>query len=215
MGWLILFLLAAIAFAALIRWGKLPRSALELSAAALVVALLGYAMQGSPAQPGAPVASRERQTALGPETSATIRSLTTGVGSSAQWLQFSDTLARIGQTRSAVTAIRSGLKENPNDPDLWVGLGNALIVHADGLVTPAAQYAFDRAARLDRTHPGPPFFLGLALAQQGKTAQAGEVWRALLARAPAKAAWRAELEARLAIIGESSTEPARPSAPSR
>ncbi len=69
-------------------------------------------------------------------------------------------------------------------------------------MSPAAQFAFERAAAISPNHPGPPFFLGLGLAQSGKLDEAGAVWRALLARAPANAPWRADLEARLGQINQ-------------
>ena len=55
---------------------------------------------------------------------------------------------------------------------LWVGLGNALVAHADGMMSPAAELAFDRADRLAPEHPAPRFFYGLALAQGGQFDQA-------------------------------------------
>ena len=64
--------------------------------------------------------------------------------------------------------IRAGLRSDPDNADLWVGLGNALVVHADGMMSPAAELAFQRAAQIAPDHPGPQFFYGLALAQGGK-----------------------------------------------
>ena len=69
-------------------------------------------------------------------------------------------------------------------------------------MSPAAQFAFEKAAEISPNHPGPPFFLGLGLAQAGKMDEAGEVWRGLLARAPNDAPWKADLEARLTQIGQ-------------
>jgi cytochrome c-type biogenesis protein CcmH len=92
------------------------------------------------------------------------------------------------------------VREHPDDPDLWVGLGNALVVHAGGLVTPASQFAFQKAADLSPEHPGPPFFLGLAYAQSGKIDQARAIWTELLARSSEDAPWRADLESRLATM---------------
>ena len=103
---------------------------------------------------------------------------------------------------AATAAIRAGLAKSPNSADLWVGLGNALLVHGDGQMSPASQFAFEKAASLSPNHPGPPFFLGLGLAQAGKLDEAGEVWRGLLARAPDGVTWKADLEARLAEIGQ-------------
>jgi cytochrome c-type biogenesis protein CcmH len=74
-------------------------------------------------------------------------------------------------------------------------------------MNPAAQYAFERAAQIAPNHPGPPFFLGFALMRAGKMDEAGEVWRALLARAPKDAPWRADLVARLTEINQLSAAP--------
>ncbi|RYD42391.1 MAG: cytochrome c biogenesis factor, partial [Sphingomonadales bacterium] len=81
--------------------------------------------------------------------------------------------------------------------DLWVGLGNALAAHGGGVMSPAAALAFDEAAKRDPSHPAPPFFAGLALAQGGDLKGAETVWSQLLARSPADAPWRADLEMRL------------------
>lgn len=55
MGWISAFGLAGLVFAILRQSRWLPREALEIVAAALIVALAGYAWQGSPDMPGKPV----------------------------------------------------------------------------------------------------------------------------------------------------------------
>ena len=107
---------------------------------------------------------------------------------------------RQGWNRYAIALIQGGLNKNPRNADLWVGLGNALVIHGGGMMSPAAQLAFQRAAQINPEHPGPPFFMGLAYAQAGQTDQAEAVWRGLLARAPADAPWRRDLEDRLASL---------------
>ena len=72
------------------------------------------------------------------------------------------------------------------------------------------QFAFEKAAAISPNHPGPPFFLGLGLAQAGKLDEAGDVWRGLLARAPKDAPWKADLESRLAQIGQAPSAKAAP-----
>lgn len=201
MGWLVVLGLVAVTGAALWKWGKLPRSAFEPLAAALLLGLAGYALQGRPAQPGNPVAPRAAAVEFD-EGQAETRAQMGGqrFGSAAQWLVAADGAMRAGVPQAAVTYIKSGLKEHPRDPDLWVGLGNALIVHNGGQVSPAATFAFQKAAEIAPQHPGPPFFMGLALAQSGQFAQARAIWTELLARAPSDAPWRADLESRLAQL---------------
>jgi cytochrome c-type biogenesis protein CcmH/NrfG len=117
-----------------------------------------------------------------------------------QWLTMAEAYMRDGDTRNAADIIRAGLKAHPDNATLWVGYGNALVMHADGLMTPAAQLAFDRAAKLAPDHPGPKFFYGLSLAQGGRLAEAEQVWRNLLATAPPDAQWRAQVEQQLQLL---------------
>lgn len=201
MGWIIMLGLAAIAGGALWKWGGLPRSAFEPIAAALLLGLAGYALQGSPGLPGHPVQAPDTASRAN-EAEIEVRNKMgeQRFGSGPSWLMAADGAMRAGSPMAAVTFIKTGLKENPRDPDLWVGLGNALVVHNGGMVSPAATYAFQKAAEIAPDHPGPPFFMGLALAQSGQFAQARAIWTELLARAPAEAPWRADLEARLAQL---------------
>lgn len=201
MGWFIILALMAITGGALWKWGRLPRLAFEPIAAALLLGLAGYAIQGSPNQPDHPVQPAE-DLSKAKEADIAIRKEMgeQRFGNGPSWLMAADGAMRAGLPTAAVTYIKTGLKQNPRDPDLWVGLGNALVVHNGGMVSPAATYAFQQAAEIAPQHPGPPFFMGLALAQSGQFAQARAIWTELLARAPADAPWKADLEQRLAQL---------------
>jgi cytochrome c-type biogenesis protein CcmH len=210
MGWAIYLLIAASIAGILWRWGGFSRTSLELLASALLVGLAGYAWQGNPSLAGSPVTAVEA-TPLPEMAEKSIRkAMSSEFGAEGQWLDLADSLIKIGHSRNAVSILSAGLKKSPNNPDLWVGLGNALVVHSGGQMSPAAQFAFEKAATLSPNHPGPPFFLGLALAQSGKMDEAGDVWRGLLARAPADAPWKADLEARLAEIGQTAKSALKP-----
>jgi cytochrome c-type biogenesis protein CcmH len=200
MGWLVILLLAAAAFAALWRFARLDRPALQLLASALLLALSGYAWQGSPGLAGRPKPPPAPE-ALPDSAFAEMRRDRLGRFDTAdRWLTIADSYHRRGDTRNAAGVIRSALREHPDNATLWVGYGNALVLHAGGLMTPAAQLAFQRAASLAPGHPGPAFFYGLSLAQGGRLDEAERVWRDLLASAPADAAWRAEIERQLLAL---------------
>ncbi|GAA4719253.1 tetratricopeptide repeat protein [Sphingomonas lutea] len=122
-------------------------------------------------------------------------------GPGERWLIFAEGRARAGNTEDAVGLLQNAVRRYPGDPQLWVGLGNALVDHARGM-TPPAQFAFDRAAQLSPGYPAPDFFRALALARYGDRAEAARIWRALLASAPADAGWRPMVVQGLALIGE-------------
>ena len=198
MGWIILLLLVVICAAALIKLGKLSRATYEITAAALLIGVAGYAWQGHPGMAGVSIQPAEQPDSFDEDTIDARNAMGERFGTAREWLIFSASLNRAGKHGAAANYLRNGVKEHPDDPDLWVGLGNALVVHANGVVTPAAQFAFQKAADLSPEHPGPPFFLGLAYAQSGKIDQAREIWTELLARSSEDAPWRADLESRLA-----------------
>ncbi|WP_417609445.1 tetratricopeptide repeat protein [Parasphingorhabdus sp.] len=200
MGWIILLIFVLICAAALIKLGKLSRATYEITAAALLLGVAGYAWQGHPGMAGVSVEPTEKPNSFDDDLTDARDEMGERFGTAREWLIFSDSLNRAGKHGAAANYLRNGVKEHPDDPDLWVGLGNALVVHADGMVTPAAQFAFQKAADLSPEHPGPPFFLGLAYAQSGKIDQARAIWKELLARSSEDAPWRADLESRLAAM---------------
>jgi cytochrome c-type biogenesis protein CcmH len=67
--------------------------------------------------------------------------------------------------------------------------GEALIAQARGLVTAEARAAFERALALDAKNAKALFFLGLAAEQDGKPADAREIWGRLAASAPPDDPW--------------------------
>jgi len=200
MGWLTILAMAAIAFAALWRFGRLPRAALELAGAALLLGIAGYAWQGSPGLAGQPKAASESHHLPDDSFTHSQEFAVATVGSDADILTAADGLHQRGLDAYAIAVIRAGLNKHPRSADLWVGLGNALTIYGDGMVSPAARLAFQRAADIQPNHPGPPFFLGLAMLQAGQPDQAERVWTDLLARSPADAPWRGEIEQKLQML---------------
>ena len=200
MGFLLLLSLALIVLIALWKFGKLDRNGLQLAGAALLVGAAGYAWQGSPDLGGKPVPPPAKVDLPDSAFAQTREAMLGTFDSAAAWLTLADSYQRSGDTQSAAEIIRSGLRKDPNNPDLWVGLGNALVIHADGMMTPSAELAFRRAAQIAPEHPGPKFFFGLALAQGGKFDEAERIWRGILETAPPDASWRPMIEERLAML---------------
>jgi cytochrome c-type biogenesis protein CcmH len=202
MTWVVIAGLTAAVFGALVFAFKVPRVAWELTAAALLFGLAGYALQGHPGLAGAPKAPVEDQRTADAELLRQRQAMGDKFGQGQSWLVVSDALSRQGQFRAAADFLGHAVREHPDDADLWVALGNALTGHGEGMISPAAQFAFRRAAQINPEHPGPPFFMGMALAQSGHLVEARALWLGLLQRTPADAPYRRDLVARLARLDQ-------------
>jgi len=200
MAWLVLFGLALLVLAGLFWLGRMPRKAWELAAAAVLLGIAGYAWQGRPAEPGSPRAPVETAADFNEALADSRDDMGSNFGDARAWIVLADAQSRQGKFASAATVLRRALLTHPDDPDIWLALGNALVGHNGGLLSPAAQFAYQKAARIAPNHPGPPFFMGLALATSGQLQDARRLWAELLARAPENADWREDLEQRLARL---------------
>lgn len=202
MTWVLILLIAAAVFGVMAFLFRIPRAGWEIAGAALLFGIAGYALQGHPGYAGAPKEAAETDKTADAALLKQRQQMGDAFGKGATWLTLADALSRDGQFRAAADVLKTAVEKNPGDADLWVAYGNALVGHSDGLITPAAQFAFQRAAQIAPDHPGPPFFMGLALAQSGKLADARAIWAELLRRSPADAPYRADLEARVARLDQ-------------
>jgi cytochrome c-type biogenesis protein CcmH len=200
MGWVLILLFAVIAFAALWRFGRMERNGLQLLGAALLLALAGYAWQGNPGLAGSPKHPPEEAEPVDSAFSSMRQDMLGRFDTADRWLTMADSYLKRGDTRGAAALIGSAVRAHPNNSTLWIGYGNALVLHSGGMMTPAAELAFRRASRLAPDHPAPKFFYGLALAQGGRLNEAEAIWRALLASAPPSAQWRTQIERQIELV---------------
>lgn len=201
MSWFWALLLAGLALGLvllLLRWEGKPTAGWEAIAAALLLGIAGYGLQGSPGLAGAPKTPVEKisgdpQALVAARKSLDGKSVVPGNN----WVVVADALARHGQFADAAGVLRGAVDKDPKDSEAWLALANALVGHAEGQLSPAALFAYRSAAIAAPNHPGPPFFLGLAMAQSGRFTEARGLWADLLASSPADAPWRADLQERL------------------
>jgi len=197
-GWLAVLSLTFFSFAIAAFMLRLPKEGFAVFGAVLLFGLVGYAWQGSPEQPGSPKEpdlSTEQES--GQEMVTARQQLFDPVQAKPDYLVISDGYARRGRFDEAAAALRGGLSANPEHLEGWLALGMALTGHADGNVTPAAYFAYDKAREISPTNPGADFFLGFSFLQKGQIRAARDTWAGLLERSPADAPWRDEIEARV------------------
>lgn len=202
MTWLPILALAGLAFVVAAYALRLPKTGYTLLGAALLFGLAGYALQGRPGEPAAPAQSAADVATTGELIVSARRELFDPDVLPSRFLITSDAFARRGDYARAAAFARSAVQENPTDGEAWTALGNALVEHADGRLTPAAILAYGEAERRAPGSPAPGYFLGLAMLRTGQPERARALWADLLASAPEDARWRPVLAERLARLDE-------------
>lgn len=201
---MLLFLIIAfglIVLAALWRPVGLSRGALFLVGAALSLGLVGYSLQGQPGLPSAfPQAKPAQVEAAAGENDATGE-LLGRFGGEAEALKQAESYFRIGRPDLAARVIKLALAKNSNSPALWTGLGNALVAHGRGVLTPAAEFAYKKALGLTPGYPGALYFYAIALVENQRVEDARPLFKQLIDGIPKDAPFRAQLEADLERAG--------------
>lgn len=202
MGWAMFVAIAAVAalFLALLRF---PWRIWTVAATALMLGAAGYAWQGSPALAGHPVAAESKAGEVDPSLVALREAMFGKFGTYVfSYATAAESMTRTGRPDLAVAVWLGAVRKAPEDAALWTGLGLALAEHDGNQVSPASQLAFDKALALAPQHPGPPFFLGLALVRQGKFAEARPYWAKAVELTPEKMSYRDELRVRLFLLDQ-------------
>lgn len=214
MGWLV-FAGMALAGIALLLGARFPWRFWTLPAMAVMLAAAGYAWQGHPSLVGKPAEGTESVRPLDPDLIAVREAMFGRFNFDYSYFMAADAMTRAGALRLAATVMLGAVRKAPGDVGLWSGLGLALAEHDGDQLSPAARYAFDKAAELGPSHPGPPFFLGVALARSGDVAAARLAWGAALKRVPKDARYRDDMVKVMLTLDPALAEAARlaPSTP--
>lgn len=198
MGWLAFAGLAGAA--GLLLWRLAYARALWMfAAAALMLGAAGYAWQGQPRLPSAPARPAADAPAVDEDRIALRRAMFGQFDGDSAYALAGDGMLRAGLPDAAVRAVLGGIDRHPDSLMLWAELGSTLAIRDRGL-SPAALFAFRRAAAFNPRHPAPPFFLGLAQVRAGQFAAARTSWARALAVTPPGVAYRADMAARLALL---------------
>ncbi|MEA3012637.1 MAG: hypothetical protein QOD42_1182 [Sphingomonadales bacterium] len=205
-GWIAMILLALALLAALFPFARRDKGALQFLAAALLLALAGYAWQGRPDEPGSPKRAEAALREAADDDFAVLRPALLGRFERASHeLGRAEAERRRGNPHGAAELLQSAIRDNPRSYALWLAYGYALVAGSDDVMSPAAQLAFERADRLAPGNPGPRFFYGLALARGGNYEGAYRVWQDLLASVPEGSLYHAAIAERMQAVQQAAS----------
>ena len=117
------------------------------------------------------------------------------------WGVLAPVLVRLGRFDDAVRAYRNVITYGGDNSERRADLGEALTAAAGGVVTGEAKAEFERAVAINADEAKANYFLGVAAEQDGRSAAAVSIWKAMLAKAPADAPWRPLVQAALSRVG--------------
>ncbi|MDP3490676.1 MAG: c-type cytochrome biogenesis protein CcmI [Phenylobacterium sp.] len=190
---------------------------LAMAVAAPVAALGLYLGLASPGYRDQPYAQRLDQWRAAPPTqldasrmAAVLRSVTGERPTDPEPYRFL-AIAEMasGDAGAAARALREALRLAPDRADLWESLGEALMVAAEGEVTPQAAAAFQRALEQDPQAATARFHLARGQIEAGEVEAGLAQWRLLLSDLPAADPRRPVLQAAIADVS-SGPRPAAP-----
>lgn len=189
--------------------------------AVLAVPLLSWSIYtaiGSPDVPSQPLSARLSQKPADSSVDELIARaeahLVANPSDGRGWDVLAPVYLRMGRSDDAVTAYRNAIRIEGSSAAREAGLGEAIAGTSGGIVTADARMAFEAALKFEPANPKARYFLGLALAQEGKVAEAAIVWRQLADSLPADSPWGpvteqaiAQAEGRAAPANETAASP--------
>lgn len=182
--------------------------AVLVTAAVPLAAILLYAQIGAPGVASAPLSSRSAELETNAEVEGLLRQLTERLEADPEggpiqgWILLGQTYMRQWRYAEAVAAFERASAREGADSSVFSRYAEALIAAEDGVVTPRAREAIDRAVTLDPANPAATFYLALAQEQDGALVAARETLIARLAAAEGFGPWMEPFVASANRIGE-------------
>ena len=121
------------------------------------------------------------------------------------WEILAPVYMRLGRYADSVAAWRNALRLLGDSAEREANLGESLTAEANDVFTADAKAAFIRALTLDKMNVSARYYLGVAAEQDGQRDKAANIWRALIAEAPAGTPWVVDVRNALARVEGTST----------
>ena len=164
-----------------------------------------YARIGSPAIGDFPIAARMSTPVANAPLDRLVAQVETHLEKNPAdgkgWEVLAPVLFKIGRYDDAVRAWRNSIQYNGETASRRADLGEAMAAAAGGVVTNEAKSELERAVALDGGEVKARYLVGLAAEQDGRKADAANIWRGMLSNAPADAPWRPLVQQALARVG--------------
>jgi cytochrome c-type biogenesis protein CcmH len=123
------------------------------------------------------------------------------------WTFLARSYQNLGRHADAANAMSEVIRISGPSALRYADLGEALVFANKGLMTDRSANIFAEALKLDPKNPKALYYTGLDLLQEGKPADAKQLFENLLTDAPADAPWRKAVEAQLAKLQPNATAP--------
>ncbi len=199
----------------------LPRVALIVVAACLPLAAIGaYLFYGSPSLPDQPLAARltdpAKETDVGVLVARVEARLRAHPEEGAGWDAIAPIYLGARRYADAAEAYRQSIRLLGPTAKRLSGLGQALVLEQQGLVTEPARVALEEALKRDETLVEPRILIAISKEQEGNFEDAIADWRGLLDARKGDERWTAMIEGRIASAqakmssGEAPAAPASP-----
>jgi cytochrome c-type biogenesis protein CcmH len=196
-GWVALALLSAASLALLVWNVRASKGLWQVAAATILLGMTGYALQGRPNLPPSPAKPLAASEVAAVQLVELRAEMDQSFGTAKRWLVTADSFAKQGDYKLSASYIQSGLRNDPQNPDLWSALGLQLMLASEGQMSPPAQLAFDKARAIRPNYPAPYYFAGLARLFAGDLDGAILLWEKTVSLATPKAKWKSRIESQL------------------
>lgn len=190
---------------------------LVATSAVLVVPLLSwglYIQLGSPDLPSQPLAERLAKNPADSSVDELVARaeahLAANPSDGRGWDVLAPIYLRLQRFSDAVTAYRNAIRLDGDTAAREAGLGEAIANAAGGIVSADAQSAFEQALKLDPANQKAAFYLAMALAQEGRLAEATAAWQKMLGLLPPDSPWRGAVQQALAEAANRSVASGEP-----